>query len=699
MLKRKVHEVAHEFGLSSAALVKLLRELGVKVRGHMSSITQTEIDMVKKKIGEERKRVKVEFTHRVSEVKERGKKKVPIDQAQIKKTVRETLKKIEKGEVKKRRKKETEQPEVAVERKIIRVSEYITVSEIAHHLKATPAEVIKKCLELGLIATLNQRLDFDTITLLSAEFGYEVAIVQPEESIETEEVKIELRPPVVTVMGHVDHGKTTLLDAIRLTKVVDEEYGRITQKTAAYRVFYQTRPITFLDTPGHEAFTAMRARGAQVTDIVVLVVAADDGVMPQTVEAIDHAKAANVPIIVCVNKIDLANANPMKVKTQLAQMGVVIEEFGGKVLCASVSALQNKGMEDLLDAILLQSEILDLKAPTDCLARGVVLDAELDRRRGNVATILVQQGRLKKSDPFVCGEHYGRVREMFDDRFQRITEATPSTPVLILGLSGLPDAGEIFMAMDDEHKSREIAQKRLLAKRARMLERQPKVTLLNLQEKIKRGEVRELKIVLKADTSSSVEALGEKLEGLSLEEVGIRIIHKGVGAINISDVLLAEVTESICVGFHVIPEPKASELAEREGVEIRTYRLIYEAVDDLRAAMLGLLEPEIKEIIIGKLEVRNIFDIPKVGIIAGCYVVEGKISRGAVARVTRNNEMIVKTNVVSLKRFKEDVKEVLQGFECGVGLEVPKDTKVGDVIEIIIKEEVRPGVVVTDKKR
>ena len=535
--------------------------------------------------------------------------------------------------------------------------------------------------------------------MLSAEFGYEVEMIQPEECVEVEKVRSESRPPVVTVMGHVDHGKTTLLDAIRLTKVAEEEYGCITQKTAAYRVNYQNRPITFLDTPGHEAFTAMRARGAQVTDIVVLVVAADDGVMPQTIEAIDHAKAANVPIIVCVNKIDLPNANSNRVKTQLAQMGLVIEEFGGKILSVEVSALQRKGIEDLLDAILLQAEVLDLKSPRVCLARGVILDAALDRRRGNVATVLIQQGTLRKADPFVCGEHYGRVREMFDDRLQRISEASPSTPVLVLGFSGLPDAGETFVAQEDEHKAREIAQKRFLAKRARMLEHRPKITLLDLQEKIKRGEVKELKIILKADSSSSVEALGEKLEGLSLEEVGIRIIHKGVGSINISDVLLAEVTESICVGFHVVPDARALELGEREGVEIRTYRLIYEAVDDLRAAMVGLLEPEMKEILIGKLEVRNLFDIPKVGVVTGCYVTEGKVFRGAKVKVMRGGGVLFKTQVISLKRFKEDVKEVVQGFECGVGLESSKDIKVGDIIEAYTIEEVRVTVASSNKEK
>ncbi len=687
MSKRKVHEVAHELGLSSAALVKLLRDLNIKVRGHMSTITEAEIDLVKKKISEERKRVKEEFTRRVSDEKDRDKKKTPIDQTMIKKTVRDTLTKIEKGEVKKRRKKETETKAEVSEKKVIRVPEFITIAELASLLKTPPTEVIKKCLELGLIATLNQRLDFDTISLVSSEFGYEAELVQPEEYIKKEVVQAEARPPVVTVMGHVDHGKTTLLDAIRRTKVAEEEYGRITQKTAAYRVNYQNRLITFLDTPGHEAFTAMRARGAQVTDIVVLVVAADDGVMPQTIEAIDHAKAANVPIIVCVNKIDLPNSNPNRVKTQLAQLGLVIEEFGGKTLCVEVSALQRKGIEDLLDAILLQAEVLNLKSPKDCLARGVVLDAALDRRRGNVATVLIQQGILKKGDPFVCGEHYGRVREMFDDRFQRIQIADPSTPVLVLGFSGLPDAGEIFLAQENEHTAREIAQKRYLAKRARMLEHHPKITLLDLQEKIKRGEAKELRVILKADTSSSVEVLSEKLEGLSLEEVGIRIIHKGVGTINISDILLAEVTEAICVGFHVGPDPKAVELAEREGVEIRTYRLIYEAVDDLRAAMVGLLEPEIKEVLVGKLEVRNIFDIPKIGIIAGCYVIEGKAQRGAIAKVIRNSEVISKTRVASLKRFKDDVKEVAQGFECGVGLE-SKDIKVGDFIELYSTTEV-----------
>jgi translation initiation factor IF-2 len=508
----------------------------------------------------------------------------------------------------------------------------------------------------------------------------------PSEDLE----KVE-RPPVVTVMGHVDHGKTTILDAITKLKVAEEEYGKITQRMAAYQITYHEKTISFIDTPGHEAFTAMRARGAQVTDIVILVVAADDGVMPQTVEAIDHARAANVPIIVCINKVDLPGANVNHVKTQLTKENIVVEEYGGKVICVETSALKSTGITDLLDAVLVKAEEMNLTSVVDKTAKGVVIEARLDRGKGNISTVLVQEGVLRKSDPFVCGPHYGRVRELLDENMGKIKEAGPSTPVLVLGFSGLPQAGEIFLAVDSERRARELAYQRQLLDRDRTLRAKSKLTLLDLQEKIKTGESKELKVLLKADSAGSAEALDEKLTELSTEEVSIRVVHKGVGKINVSDILLAEVTGSICVGFHVGPDTNALEASEREGVEIRTYRLIYEALDDLRSAMLGMLEPTIQEILIGEAEVRAVFRLPKSGMAAGCYLQDGKVIRNAVARVIREGKEIATSKVVSLKRFKDDVKEVLAGYECGVGLEGIDDIQEGDTIQFYKLEETPAG--------
>jgi translation initiation factor IF-2 len=431
----------------------------------------------------------------------------------------------------------------------------------------------------------------------------------------------------------------------------------------------------------------MRARGAQVTDIVILVVAADDGVMPQTVEAIDHARAANVPIIVCINKVDLPNAKANLVKTQLAKANVVIEEFGGPSICVEVSALKGVGIPDVLDAILVKSEELDLKAPVHKTAKGVVLEARLDRGKGNVSTVLVQEGTLHKSDPFVCGPHFGRVRELLDENYKKVNKAEPSTPVLVLGFSGLPQAGEIFLAVDDEHRARELASQRELMDRSRRLAPKSKLTLLNLQEQIKAGETKELRILLKSDSAGSVEALDEKLRELTTDEATIKVVHKGVGKINVSDILLAEVTSAICVGFHVGPDSGALESAEREGVEIRTYRLIYEALEDLRAAMLGMLEPKVQEILIGEAEVREVFNIPRIGVIAGCYVKDGKIIRNAIAHLIRDKKEILTANVVSLKRFKEDVREVMSGYECGIGLEDVTDIQKEDIIQFYKLEE------------
>jgi translation initiation factor IF-2 len=682
MPSKKVHSVAKSLGLSSAALIELLKEIGIAAKSHMSALTDEEIKKVKARISEEKKRVKKEFTRRWTKPRAKEKKK-KISKEEIKEKVKSTLAKLEKRETKKHYRREMPQrTEVIPEEKQIEVTDFMTVAELSQALGKPVSEVIKKCMDLGLMVSLNQRLDIDTISIVCDEFKCKVKTVSIEDQVKpTKDVERVERPPVVTVMGHVDHGKTTLLDAITKLRVAEQEYGKITQKMAAYQVEYHGKTITFLDTPGHEAFTAMRARGAQVTDIVILVVAADDGVMPQTIEAIDHARAANVPIIVCINKIDLPGVKINLVKTQLAKANVVIEEFGGPSICVEVSALRGSGIPDLLDAILVKSEELNLKAAVHKTAKGVVLEARLDRGKGNVSTILIQEGTLHKSDPFVCGPHFGRVRELLDEKLEKVEKATPSTPVLVLGFSGLPQAGEIFLAVNDEHRARELAAQRELMDRSRRLAPKSKLTLLNLQEKIKAGETKELRILLKSDSAGSVEALDEKLQELTTDEATIRVVHKGVGKINVSDILLAEVTGAICVGFHVGPDSGAMESAEREGVEIRTYRLIYEALEDLRAAMLGMLEPKIQEILIGEAEVREVFTIPRIGVIAGCYMTDGKVIRNSIAHLIRDKKEILTAKVVSLKRFKEDVKEVLSGYECGIGLENVTDIQKADILQ------------------
>lgn len=687
---KKVHNVAKSLGLSSDALIKLLDEIGIAAKGHMSTLTDEEIKKVHAKISEEKRRVKKEFT-RVDGNTGGKEKRKKIDEAVIRQTVKTTLAKMEKGETKKHyRREETVKVPPAVQEKVVEVAEFMTVAEFAQAIDLPPAEVIKKCLNLGVMASLNQRLDMDTITILCDEFKCKMKMVSAGDHIDTGEAVEEIiRPPVVTVMGHVDHGKTTLLDAITKLKIAETEYGRITQRMAAYQIHYHDKPITFLDTPGHEAFTAMRARGAQVTDIVVLVVAADDGVMPQTTEAIDHARAANVPIIVAINKIDSPKANVNLVKSQLAKANVLIEDYGGKSISVETSALKGIGITDLLDAILVKAEELNLKAPLKKKAKGIVLEARLDRGKGNISTVLIQEGILHRGDPFVCGSNFGRVRDMLNEAMDKLEEAGPSTPVLVLGFNGLPPAGEVFMVTDDERQAREIAYQRELMERSRKMKlTKSKVTLLDLQEKIKTGETKELKILLKADTAGSLEVLDEKLAELNMDDVSITVIHKGVGKINVSDILLAEVTGSICVGFHVGPETTALEAAEREGVEIRTYRLIYEALDDLRAAMVGLLEPKVQEILIGEAEVREVFTIPKVGVVAGSYVKDGKVIRNAIVSVLHEGKEIARSRISSLRRFKDDVKEVLTGYECGIGIESAPDLQKGDTLQIYKVEEV-----------
>jgi len=582
------------------------------------------------------------------------------------------------------------------EKTLVRVTEFVTVSELASTLKVPPTQIVTFAFkELGQMVTINQRLDFDMIELIASAFGFQAVREEEYATTQTDEAKdadetLRPRPPVVTIMGHVDHGKTSLLDYVRKANVVAGEAGGITQHIGAYQVTLKDgRKITFLDTPGHEAFTAMRARGAQVTDIVVLVVAADDAIMPQTIEAISHAKNAGVPLVVAINKIDLPTANVQKVKQDLLTHGVVLEEFGGTTLMTPISAKKGTNIDALLDQILLQAELLDLKANPERKAHGTVLEAQLDPGKGALATILVQNGTLRIGDDFICGQFSGRVRAMYDERGGPETEVGPSTPVQILGFEGVPEAGDTFLAMDDAAAARDIAQKRQRLEREAQHRRSGRVkTLEDFMAEAAAGGVASLRIIIKADQGGPAEALADALAQLSTAEVKVEIVHRGVGAITESDVLLARASGAIIVGFHVRPDSNARAAADRERVEIRTYRIIYEAVEEVKLAMEGLLAPEKKEVVLGEAEVRQIFKIAKIGTIAGCFVRSGVIPRTGRARVIRNGVEVYDGTLASLKRFKEDVREVREGFECGIGIENFNDVKVSDLIESYRIEEV-----------
>ncbi len=577
-------------------------------------------------------------------------------------------------------------------KKKLTIFETIQVGELSHKMGVKVGEVITKLMKMGVMATVNQPLDFDTTSIIASEFGYEVEKKQAiEEQLLAEEVKTGeqvLRPPVVTVMGHVDHGKTSLLDAIRDTDVVAREAGGITQHIGAYHVRLASgHEVVFLDTPGHAAFTAMRARGAKVTDIVILVVAADDGVMAQTREAIDHSKAAGVPIIVAVNKIDKPEANPDRVKRELADLGLIPEEWGGSTIFVSISAKKRIGIEELVEMLALQADVMELKADPVRPAKGYVIEAKLDKGRGPLATLLVADGTIKPGDAVVCGLHYGKVRAMINDKGVQVQSAGPSMPVEILGLSGVPDAGNEFMVVSDEKKARELAEYRQRKQRELELVSQKKMDLADVFERIREHELKELNIILKTDVQGSLEALSESLRKLSTAEVRVNIAGGGIGAINESDILLASTTNAIVIGFNVKPNNQARALAEHEKIDIRFYDIIYNALDEVRAAMTGLLEPVFKEKELGRAEVRETFHIPKVGTVAGCGVIEGVIQRNALVRVLRDNVVVYTGKLASLRRFKDDVKEVQHGYECGMGLERFNDIKVGDVIEAYVMEE------------
>lgn len=619
-----------------------------------------------------------------------------VNVSEMKANVRKTLAKIGAGSTKKKYKKDISEKEqdATEEKTTLNVSEFVTVKELANMMEKKVNEVIAKCLELGLFVTINQRLDFETIELVADEFEFSAILMSEyatdDEDFDDNDSDLEQIPrsPVITIMGHVDHGKTSVLDYIRSTNVIAGEAGGITQHIAAYEVSTKHGNITFLDTPGHEAFTAMRARGSQVTDVVVLVVAADSGVMPQTKEAIDHAKAANVPIVVAINKVDLPTANIDKIKGELAQYNVIVSDYGGQISCAEISAKTGEGVDKLLETLALETEILELKATEAGRAQGVVIESELDKGKGAIATVLVQRGTLKKGDPFITGIHYGKVRDLFDERGNTVEKAGPSQPVVVLGLSGTPQAGDSFKVTLDEKESREISARRRLAQKERELRKIGSVSLEHLYEAIKEGQMQTLNLIIKGDVDGSVEALATSMEKLSTPEIKVNVIHKSVGAVKETDILFATASKAIIIGFHLNPNSKIREIAKNEGVDIRTYRIIYEAVDEIHNAMEGMLAPEIKENIVATVEIRQVFKISKFGQIAGCMVTSGKVTRNAKARLIRDDIEIADSKISTLKRHKEDTREVQSGYECGISLDRVTEYVENDRIEVYEEVEI-----------
>ncbi|MGG3843117.1 translation initiation factor IF-2 [Anoxybacillus kestanbolensis] len=724
MSKMRVYEYAKKHNVSSKDVIHKLKEMNVDVSSHMTMIEADVVAQLERSFKQEQKQEQKQEM-KTEEKKEPVKKpvleqfegdddeviqkKVPIKKAVVKN--REGKKhdlQIQQKEKKifNNKKNKKQKPQQALQQEVQKKKEKelpkkitfegsLTVAELAKKLGKEPSEIIKKLFMLGIIATINKDLDKDAIELICSDYGVEV-----EEKVTIDETEFETieivdnpedlveRPPVVTIMGHVDHGKTTLLDSIRHTKVTEQEAGGITQHIGAYQVVVNGKKITFLDTPGHEAFTTMRARGAQVTDIVILVVAADDGVMPQTVEAINHAKAANVPIIVAVNKIDKPTANPDRVMQELMEYELVPEEWGGDTIYCKLSALTGEGIDNLLEMILLVSEMEELKANPNRRATGTVIEAKLDKGRGPVATLLVQSGTLRVGDPIVVGYTYGRVRAMTNDLGRRVKEAGPSTPVEITGLNEVPQAGDRFMVFEDEKKARQIGEARAQKQIVQQRSVKARVSLDDLFEKIKQGEMKELNIIVKADVQGSVEALVAALQKIEVEGVRVKIIHSGVGAVTEYDIMLASASNAIVIGFNVRPDANAKRVAEAEKVDIRLHRIIYKVIEEIEAAMKGMLDPEYEEKVIGQAQVRQTFKVSKVGTIAGCYVTDGKITRDSSVRLIRQGIVVYEGQIDTLKRYKDDVKEVAQGYECGITIKNFNDIKEGDVIEAYIMQEV-----------
>jgi len=724
MANKRIYELAKEYKISSNAMLTILKKHGFQPKSHMSVATDDMINAIRNKFAREKQEAKKEMEHqeqikaavqrkakgeeqksdekisiaglvkkyeKKQKKKERRKRKNRkiVDKTAVAKSFKTTMATLTTGKHKKKY-KHTAQSKESGENSyvnVLEVNEYITVAELAKLIGCKPAEIIAKLFELGMMATINQRLDMDTIEMVADEFEFEVKQVAEigEEAKEIEqEEHLTKRAPVVTVMGHVDHGKTSLLDYIRKTNVVSGEAGAITQHIGAYEVIYKGEKITFLDTPGHEAFTAMRARGTQITDIVVLVIAAEDGVRPQTIEAINHARAANVPIIVAINKIDKPNANPDNVRQQLSKLNLVSEEWGGDTIIVEVSAKQGLGIDKLLEMILIQTEMMDLVADPEIRGQGVVIDGKLEKGRGPVITVLIQKGICKVGDSIVAGIHSGHVRSINNEREESLLSIGPSTPAQITGLSGVPQAGESFIVVKNDQEAKEISLKRNQIKREQdFRKKHVSVSLDQIFDRIKEGKIKELHLIIKGDVHGSVEVLSETLSKIVTEEVKTTIIHQAVGAITESDVLLANASGAIIIGFHVAIDSRARELAKKEKVDIRLYDIIYEAENDIKKALEGMLSPDIKEKFVGLAEVRNVFKIPKIGAIAGCYVKEGRFNRNDTVRLIRNGKVIYTGHMSSLKRFKDDAREVKEGFECGIGLERFNDPKVGDIIEAI----------------
>ncbi|MGB1893241.1 MAG: translation initiation factor IF-2 [Candidatus Latescibacterota bacterium] len=620
-----------------------------------------------------------------------------VDAKEVQDNLRRTLSQLNEGRVRRRyeRGPREEDGVDSEENKELKIGEFITLGEFAEQLGVKANEVISICLQLGVMATINQRLDMDTMQTVADEFGYTVVPIEEDEETELEDLQIEEevgdpepRSAVVTVMGHVDHGKTSLLDRLRHAKVAEGESGGITQHIGAYSVpLSDGGSVTFLDTPGHAAFTAMRARGSRVTDLVILVVAADDSVMPQTIEAIDHARAAAVPMLIAINKIDLPTADPDKIKRELAERDVLVEEWGGKVPCVGISAKTGDGIDQLLEVLMLEAELLELKAVSEKMARGTIIEAKLDKGRGPVATVLVQEGTLREGDPFITGIYSSRVRALLNEHGGRVEVAGPSTPVQVLGFPGVPQAGDTFAVTNSEREAKDLSQRRQLIKREQDHRKLRSVTLSDLHDQIQQGNVQELRVIVKGDVDGSVEAISQELGGITHEEVRVNVIHNGVGAISESDVLLASASNAIILGFHVQIDPTAREVAQQEGVEVRSYKVIYEVVEEVRAALSGLLAPSYEEQVVGSAEVRQVFSSSRAGTIAGCMVQNGQIVRNNQVRVVRSGEPVFTGSIASLRRFKDDVREVNDGFECGIGIEGFNDIEEGDIIEALVMVE------------
>lgn len=710
--KVRVYQLAKQLGVSSKELIEKLNELSVEVGNHMSTLDDEEANLLIELFTEEKEEKTTDTKKKDSSKKntvERDKPKTqktkPADDNAYDPTDRKDNNKDARNKKNKKKKKSNQNTHnhnhsASMENteKEIEIGDKIVVKDFAEKIGKSVTDVISKLISLGVMAAMHQEIDFETAEIIASEYGITVKseVENAGEDNELEDLIIEEdneedlvpRPPVVTVMGHVDHGKTSLLDAIRKTKVTEREAGGITQHIGASEVQINGKKIVFLDTPGHEAFTAMRARGAKVTDLAILVVAADDGVMPQTVEAINHAKAANVPIIVAINKIDKVGANPDRVKQELADHGVLIEEWGGNVISVPVSALQGTNIDELLEMILLAAEMEELKANPNRNAIGTVVEAQLDKGRGAVATVLVQNGTLRVGDSVVIGTTYGRIRAMVNDKGKRVKTAGPSTAVEITGLSDVPEAGDQMVVVADDKVAKSIAEKRINRIKEKQMKATQKISLDALYSQMQQGQIKELNVIVKADVQGSVEAVKQSLNKLSNEKVVIKAIHGGVGAITESDVMLATASNAIIIGFNVRPTSGATALAKKEDVDIRTYRVIYNAIEDIEAAMKGMLDPEFKEVELGKAEVRATFKVPGFGTIAGSYVLEGKIMRNAKVRLVRDGIVIHEGLINSLKRFKDDAKEVAAGYECGIGIENYNDLKEGDIIEAYKMQEI-----------